>query len=246
MRIYQSTPIEEGMRLSLDARASHHIAHVLRAKIGDHLYIFNPESNCHGEFSATIIAIQKRVVIVEIAEFEPRQVESSLDISLAQSLVTREKMDWIIQKSVELGVKKIIPILAERSQIKWDSNRANARMAHWQGVATHACEQSGRIKIPTISSPLSLPMLLEQNQSKHGFVLSPGALSTNWLKEIYPSITVLIGPEGGLTRREIELAKAHRFIEISLGPRILRTETAAIMAIGLCQFQYGDLSKNFT
>ncbi len=240
-RVFQNCALIEGTSLALDANASHHLSRVLRAKQGDELIIFN---GLGGEYIATITHIDKKAVHVRIAAFDPREAESPLDLWLAQGISRGEKMDYTIQKAVELGVKKIIPLFTERCTVKLDEERLHKRLEHWQSIAIHAAEQSGRNRIPDILAPTTLEKALPLLQTPWRFALSPHVtqkLHTIQIDKLQ-SVLLLIGPEGGLSEHEILFTKAHHFLPLNLGPRIMRTETAAVAAITALQCYFGDMS----
>lgn len=241
-RIYQPIPLELHANIRLDDKASHHLARVLRAKQGDKLTIFNGEG---GEYTATITVIDKKGVQVNILSFTPVEIESPIHIHLAQGIARGEKMDFVVQKAVELGVTHIIPLVTERCNVRLAQEREEKRLLHWQAVVTSACEQSGRNRLPQLVAPSHLKEWLATVKADYRFVLSPHATQTLAVMSIPPgsSIVLMIGPEGGLSEAEIELAQAHQFIPMRLGPRVLRTETATIAAITALQWSYGDLSK---
>jgi 16S rRNA (uracil1498-N3)-methyltransferase len=239
-RIFQIAPLKTGAELELDTQATHHLARVLRAKVGDCITLFNGDG---GEFSAAITHIDKKKVIVKIGAYHPHSVESSLDLCLAQGIARGEKMDYMIQKAVELGVKKIIPLLTERSTVKLTPERRAQRANHWQSIVNSACEQSGRNSLPTLLPPQTLSAWLATQPSGHRFVLTPDGASR--LKQLSlsanASVTLLIGPEGGLSSGEIQQAEAQGFTSLNLGPRILRTETATVAVLTTFQCLFGDL-----
>jgi 16S rRNA (uracil1498-N3)-methyltransferase len=240
-RIYQRIPLSPDAMIQLDDQASHYVAHVLRAAINEELIIFNGEG---GEYSAVITAINKKNTTVKIKKFNPRESESSLELYLAQGISRGEKMDYTIQKAVELGIKKILPLLTERSTVKLDEERRIKRQQHWQSVAISACEQSGRNHVPVVLMPESFTKGLSMLSADWKFLLSP--TSNRRLKELpiqsTQHIILLIGPEGGLSENEIQEASRNGFLPLNLGPRILRTETAAVAAITALQCYFGDLN----
>jgi len=240
-RIFQNVTLVPGASLALDANASHHLSRVLRVKQGDKLVIFN---GLGGEYAATITQIDKKAVHVLISEFNPREAESPLDLCLAQGISRGEKMDYTIQKAVELGIKKIIPLFTERCTVKLDQERLNKRLEHWQAIARNSAEQSGRNRMPDILTPTTLENALPLIQADWRFVLSPHVNQKLHTIQIdkQQSVLLLIGPEGGLSEPEIELTKAHHFLPLNLGPRIMRTETAAVAAITALQCYFGDMS----
>ncbi|EKD54353.1 MAG: hypothetical protein ACD_60C00090G0002 [uncultured bacterium] len=239
-RIFQAIPLKVNTAIQLDQKASHHLARVLRASIGDPAIIFNGEG---GEYASVIQSIDKKTVTVEIKQLIDRDVESSLDLWLAQGISRGEKMDYTIQKAVELGVKKIIPLFTERCNVKLDSERSKKRIEHWQSIIISACEQCGRNTVPTILAPQSLDVWLKTAKADHCFVLSPHTdkkLKTFTI-ENHSRVILLIGPEGGLSEQEMTQAVQQCFLPLNLGPRILRTETAGIAAMTALQCLFGDL-----
>jgi 16S rRNA (uracil1498-N3)-methyltransferase len=234
-RIFQAIPLSLHVTIELDSQGSHHVARVLRAKMGDALTVFNGEG---GEYQGTIVRIDKKAVAVQL-----RDSESPLQLILAQGISRGEKMDYTIQKAVELGVSKIIPLLTERCNVKLDDERRQKRFQHWQSIVVSACEQSGRNKIPEIVMPQIFSAWLPTVEAEHCFVLAPTAEQT--LKEYSvqknAQVVLLIGPEGGLSQIEIAQSARHGFSPLMLGPRILRTETAAVAALAALQCCFGDL-----
>lgn len=190
-----------------------------------------------------LIRSLKKTVSVKIKFFSNRERESSLELYLAQGISRGEKMDFTIQKAVELGVKKIYPLLTERCNVKLDAERSAKRLLHWQLIITNACEQSGRNWIPEIMAPQSLASFLHTVTADHKFVLAPHAKIplTDYPLNSHDRVVLLIGSEGGLSEEEILQAQQQQFFPLNLGPRILRTETAAVAALTALQFYAGDL-----
>ncbi|MCD6039852.1 MAG: rsmE [Gammaproteobacteria bacterium] len=240
-RIFQSTALVCGSVILLDPQASHHLITVLRAKVNDIVTIFNGRG---GEYTAIVIQINKKQVSVEIKNYIAREAESSLELYLAQGISRGEKMDYTIQKAVELGVKKIIPLLTEHCTVKLNEDRRVKRFQHWQSIIISACEQSGRNYIPELLLPMTLEEGLHSMQADWCFALSPTALSHLKENQVqkHDRVLVLVGPEGGLSEREINLVSQQGFVPISLGPRILRTETAALAIITAMQCSFGDMN----
>jgi len=236
-RLFQAIPLSLHITVTLDPSASHHLANVLRTTVGEPVTLFNGEG---GEYAGTIHRIDKKQVIVKITEFIEREAESPLQLTLAQGISRGEKMDYTIQKAVELGVKTIVPLITERCNVKLDAQRWQKRLQHWQAIIISACEQSGRNRVPEITPPQPLAEWLPTVTSDVRFVLSPHTKSTAIMADI-ASITLLVGPEGGLSEKEMVIAKQYHFSSIQLGPRILRTETAAVAAIAAIQSQLGDM-----
>ncbi len=241
IRIYQASQLAENSILTLDEPASHHLARVLRASVGEEIVLFNGQG---GEYLSVIKQIDKKTVSVEIKKYSPREAESALDIRLAQCISRGEKMDYTIQKAVELGVKRIIPLFSERCNVKLDKDRSEKRLQHWQSIIVSACEQSGRNQLPELDKPQALDAWLSKEKADYRFVLSPHA-EENSLKTLNmprtASIVLLIGPEGGLSDREVHQAIQSGFLPLCLGPRILRTETAAVVGITVLQSHWGDM-----
>lgn len=238
-RIFQQAALSPGISLTLDHQASHHLFRVLRAKTGDAIVIFNGEG---GEYNAVITQIDKKKLEVKIGEFNPHEVESPLHIHLAQGIARGEKMDFIVQKAVELGVNAITPLVTSRCNVRLDHAREERRLSHWQAVIVGACEQSGRNRLPLITSPLDFKEWLSQVKGDYRFVLSPHVDKKLSLQSIpaHASIILLIGPEGGLSDEEVAMAISNGFIPMNLGKRVLRTETAALAALAALQARFGD------
>lgn len=240
-RIYQATALAVGKKCRLDDKASHHLARVLRAAAGDELILFN---GAGGEYAAIITHIDKKGVEVEMTSFSPREVESPIELCLAQGIARGEKMDFIIQKAVELGVTRIVPLLTERCNVRLDQEREEKRIQHWQSVIISACEQSGRNRLPMITPPITMEKWLPAIKADKKFVLSPHVT-----EKLHPekcrdrtSMVVLIGPEGGLSDQEVAMAVSYGFTAIHLGPRVMRTETAGVAALAVLQMLFGDLN----
>lgn len=223
----------------LPEQAAHHAARVLRLKEGDAVSIFNGQG---GECEARIIAIGKRGVEVEIVAWHPIERESPLQVVLAQAISAGEKMDYTLQKAVELGVGAIQPLASERSVVRLSGERAEKRVAHWQGVVIAACEQSGRNRVPEVA-PIR-PLFDWLGQPGRGglrLMLSPDA--PGGLRDLARPegpVTLLIGPEGGFSAEESLAAQNQGFAPLRLGARILRTETAALAMLAAMQLQWGD------
>ncbi|MFA6036624.1 MAG: 16S rRNA (uracil(1498)-N(3))-methyltransferase [Legionellales bacterium] len=235
-RIYQNTPIENQVQLSPEAMR--HVVNVLRLQTGAPVILFNGDNHeYHGELEIR----DKRTVLVNIHNKLFVNRESPLRIHLAQGIARGEKMDFIIQKAIELGVHEITPLFTQRCNVKLDQERMPKRLAHWQAVAVSAAEQCGRNQITQINPPLEFAPFVESELLGQKFILSHRAQQD--LKSIAntKACTLLVGPEGGFELHELKMAENHDFMPIVLGPRILRTETAALVAVSLLQSQLGDL-----
>lgn len=241
-RFYQQTPMQVGDELELSATNHRHAVQVLRLKVGDSLILFNGEG---GEYQTKLVSSDKRNSLVMIKEYDRVNRESTLDITLAVASIKSDKMDFALQKAVELGVTAIQPIDTERSVIKINnSKRLQKKMQHWQGVLIAACEQSGRTAIPELRETCSLESLISDCANKNCIAMLPQAskkLKDLKLKDTTFGITLIIGPEGGLSPDEERMMMANSVQAVTFGKRILRAETAVVAGITACQMQWGDL-----
>jgi 16S rRNA (uracil1498-N3)-methyltransferase len=228
--------------LEVDSDRAHYLSRVLRLGVGDSLSVFDGAGS---EFAATISNMSKSSAILRIGEKIPTATESSLRLHLVQGISRGERMDFVVQKATELGVKRITPVLTEYGVVKLDAVRAEKRRNHWQKVAASACEQSGRVLLPLIDSAIPLKNWFgnKPEQVDADLILKPGAATP--LANIdapETKVCVLIGPEGGFSNTEYEDADMAGFRPVSLGPRVLRTETASIATLAVLQSLWGDLS----
>lgn len=239
-RVHVEAPLQSGHSLTITGSAGIHIARVLRLRAGDAITVFNGHG---GEYAGSIEAIHRDTVTVKVADFRAIERESAFQLSLAQGISRGERMDWVVQKATELGVARIVPLFTERSVVQLDARQAARKIQHWRSIAIAACEQSGRNRVPEIATPLSIFELLEQRRPGDcELLLSPGASARIAdLPARGPAATVLIGPEGGLADVEHEAAVRTGFSPVRMGPRVLRTETAAVCALTLLQQKFGDL-----
>lgn len=239
VRIYQDGQYDLGATVSLSPAAVQHVALVMRMREGERITLFRGDNR---EFAAVITRVQKREVLVQIEHVAVVDRESPLGVHLAQGVSKGDRMEWVIQKAVELGVTQITPILTERSVVRLDAERSAKKEAHWQSVAIHACEQCGRNQIPVVNPMCSLEQFFKQCHVPVKWVLHPDANQT--MADYQPEsrdMALLIGPEGGFSSTEFLGASEQGYFPLSLGPRILRTETAAITAISLLQARFGDM-----
>jgi 16S rRNA (uracil1498-N3)-methyltransferase len=238
-RLYFPGEIPEHGLFEAPAEQAHHLVHVLRLAAGDSVTVFDGRGS---EYAATIDRISKSAVIVRIGEARDVSRESSLSITLAQGISSGERMDYTVQKAVELGVADIQPIATERSVVRLTSERAVKRVAHWQAIAAAACEQCGRNVVPRVLPVATLTgWLAAAPIDALRLTLAPDAAST--LRELprpASRVVLLVGPEGGFSQRERGDAGSAAFTPVRLGPRVLRTETAAIAAIAAMQVLWGD------
>lgn len=240
VRIYQTGNYDIGQQVELSPEAAQHVSVVLRMQAGDSLTLFNG-TNC--EFPSIITHIKKKQVIVAIEQSQECNKESALNIHLAQAISKGDRMEWVMQKSVELGVHSITPLLTERCAVKVDKERLQKKVLQWQAIVIAACEQCGRNTVPVVHPPVTFATFLPRVQTQLKLILHPQD-GKSWrdypLNEV-SNITLLIGPEGGFSAAELRQALEHTFAPLQLGPRILRTETAAISALSLLQAVGGDL-----
>lgn len=239
-RIFCDGPLASGAELTLPAAGAYHVARVLRMREGAALSVFDGTGH---EFRAEITRVRGDEVAVRLAEPLSGTSESPLKITLVQGVSRSERMDWTLQKATELGVTAIAPVLTARSVVRLDEQQAQKKQAHWRGIVIAACEQCGRSKIPSVATPLSLKDYFATAQ-KTGLrlVLSPSAPgSLAGLSSLPNKVELLIGPEGGLDDDELQAAQKAGFMPVRLGPRVLRTETAAVVALTVLQALWGDL-----
>lgn len=240
LRFHSPIALTVGQSVPLSDNALAHAVRVMRLKVGDTLTLFCGDGF---DYQCALSSIEKKSARVEVLSRTQVSNESPLSIRLLQGISSGDRMDYTIQKAVELGVTEIYPLSTERCVTKLSGDRAEKRTEHWQGVAIAACEQSGRAVIPHVHAPLALPQWLSQYATPDclNLLLNPvGAQRLAALSKPDHPIHLLIGPEGGLSPAEIELATQHHFQSIVLGPRILRTETAALTAIAGMQTLWGD------
>jgi len=240
-RLYLSSELQPGAELQLDEEQTRYIGRVLRLRVGDSLLVFNGDQ---GEFNATLTNVSRTSASIELQEHRRTETESPLKVHLVQGISRGERMDFVVQKATELGVKRISPVLTEHGVVKLDAARTARRREHWQKIAESACEQSGRIRPPLIDTPLPLKSWFGQRsrQPDIELVLQPGAAKALMSIALpQTKVCILIGPEGGFSDSEYDDAAVAGFVAVSLGPRILRTETAALAALAVLQAAWGDL-----
>lgn len=244
-RVFVDAPLSAGEAVALPDGPARHLTRVLRLGSGDALVAFNGRG---GEFPATIESAQRDRVVVRLGEHLAADRESPLATTLLQGMARGEKMDQVVQKATELGVTRVIPVMTTRGNVRLDADGAARRQQHWLAVAIAACEQSGRNRVPRIDAPLSLADACASADAMLRLVLvpDPGAAALQaLLAQGGPrpgSIALLVGPEGGLDAQEIHIAQVAGFAPCTLGPRILRTETAAPAALAALQYAAGDFA----
>lgn len=241
-RVYLNGPLAPGERTLITGDAANHISRVLRLRPNDPVVLFDGRG---GEYAAKLAEVQGAKVLAEIGEHRAVERESKLDITLLQGIARGDRMDIIVQKSTELGVTRIVPVITERSVVKLAPHTAHKKHAHWLAIAIAACEQCGRNRLPEIAQPQSMSDAAadESLAGARRIMLVPGAEKTlaSAVTGATP-VALLIGPEGGLTAVETEIATRNGFMGCRIGPRILRTETASLAAIAALQVVAGDFA----
>lgn len=238
-RVYVETNLTAGVSVTIGDDSFHHLSHVLKHREGDTIYAFDGNG---GYFESTIISKSKRSITLQPEIFVKDNRESGLRLTLAQGVSRGQKMDFTIQKAVELGVYIFVPIMTDRSNVRLDSERSDKRLNHWQKIIISACEQCGRNVLPTILEPVKLEEWVSVDTNSMRLVLEPESGSSfSDLKHEDADISLICGPEGGLSDNELDICTKSGYLAVSLGPRILRTETAAISALAILQSRWGDI-----
>lgn len=241
-RIHTAVPLSAGASVDLDETASQHVGRVLRMQPGQQLELFCGDGL---DYPAEIVSVSKKVVSVQLGQPVHNALESPLTITLGQVISKGDRMDYAVQKSVEMGVSRIVPLVSERCDVRLRGDREEKRVRHWQKVAISAAEQCGRAVIPEIlpvtgldqwfalSADSELRLVLHHRTERPLQDLTPPA-----------SLALLVGPEGGLSAAEIAAAEAQGFLATAMGPRVLRTETAPVAAMAVCQWLWGDTGRS--
>jgi 16S rRNA (uracil1498-N3)-methyltransferase len=240
-RLFSPIPLQPHCRFTLGNGQARYLARALRLRPGDTLTLFD---GAGGEYGAEILQVGKITVEIETGAFTEHGLESGLPIRLVQGISKGSRMDTVVQKATELGVQRISPVLSEYSVLRLDGEKAAKRREHWQKIASSACEQCGRNVVPPIDAVMPITSWHEMSSGEPAtrLVLVPGASATlASVSRPRSGISLLIGPEGGFSDAEQKQAAISGYIPVSLGPRILRTETAAIAAITAVQTLWGDL-----
>lgn len=238
-RFYDPQPLSQGSEISLCDEVVQHVSRSLRMRQGDKIILFNGDGF---EYQAQLTNVEKRKVSAHISEQTDPKTESSLQIRIGQTLSRGERMDYAIQKSTETGVCQITPLFSERCEVKLPPDRQEKRVKHWQQIAISACEQSGRVTPPDIQLPETLEQWIKAQDAELKLVLHHHSEQPLQMIDPPSSVALLIGPEGGLTAEEVELAVENGFKPLALGPRVMRTETAPVAALTLLNYLWGDLS----
>lgn len=240
-RLFQDTYLSVGDNIVLDAQATVHVTRVLRLKPGDEVIVFNGRG---GEYHGRLVAQEKRSAHIFLERFFKPDVESPLNITLAQGISRGERMDYTVQKAVELGVTRIVPLLTERTGVNLQGGRKQRRREHWQSIVSSACEQCGRNQLAELEDIETLPRYLahcaETGPATRLVLHHRTQQSLAQLPLRNNEVVLLVGPEGGLSATEIALAQQAGFEAIRFGPRVMRTETAAVAALAVLQSRWGD------
>lgn len=240
-RVFVDAPLESGNIVDLPDDSAAHLAKVLRARSGDEFMLFNGDGR---DFTGVIGSVRGKHVTAEIGAAHMVETESRLAITLVQCVPRAEKMDLIVQKATELGVRRIVPVISQRSVVRLAEHQGQSKQSHWQAVMVSACEQCGRARLPTIEPPVQLLNYLGGlAPSAHPrWVLEPQTAATAPPRRPLTAAEIAIGPEGGFAADELEAFRLAGFSPLGLGPRVLRTETAAIAALVWLQTLFGDMS----
>ena len=238
-RIFTGQVLQAESTFNLEPGPSQHLARALRMQVGSEITLFDGRG---GEYPAVISALGKKSVSVNTLEHRDIEVESPLHVHLGIAISRGERMDWVIQKATELGVSRITPLFTERTEVKLKGERAGKKLDHWRQVATSACEQCGRNRVPDIDELMTLPVWLDQAQAALKLVLHHRADALPQKEDPPKSVSLLVGPEGGLSAIEIETAENQGFRSLRLGKRVLRTETAPLAALAVLQSRWGDMA----
>ncbi len=239
-RIHVDAELGPGLELSLPAAAAHHVRGVLRLVRDDELVVFDGRG---AEYEARLVAVARDDVRVLLGAACGRVTESPLEVTLVQSISRGERMDYTIQKAVELGIQRIVPVVSQRTVVRLSAEREDKRLIHWRGIVRHAAEQSGRSCLPEVTAVCTLDNWLAAPARVPAYLLQPDS-GRSLASEPAPgsAVALLVGPEGGFERDEIRRLIESGVQAVHLGPRILRTETAALVALAIIQAHWGDLA----
>jgi 16S rRNA (uracil1498-N3)-methyltransferase len=236
-RVYTDQPLEAGAEITLEEDSSHHLHHVLRLQAGDNIQLFNDGK----EYAAMLGQIGKHGTTAMLRKLVFEEPEPKLKIHLLIGISRGERMDFALQKATELGVNRITPVFTKRCVVKLNEKKQASRMAHWGKIIINACEQSGRCRLPLLDPPLEVGAAVMKHSGGAPLLLDHRSNKTlHDLKKPKTNITILVGPEGGLSSDERKLARTQEFTGIRLGPRVMRTETAPLAAIAAIQTLWGD------
>jgi 16S rRNA (uracil1498-N3)-methyltransferase len=237
-RVYVNATLVPGSLVELPGDSAAHLAKVLRARSGDEIVLFTGDGR---EFAGAVESVRGSRVTAAVGEGWEVDRESRLAVTLLQCVPRGDRMDFIVQKATELGIARIVPLISQRSVVRLDASQAESKAAHWRAVAINACEQCGRNRLPVIEAPRALINHLGETSPGPRLLFDPELRSEAPLPGIDATVDIAIGPEGGFAPEELEAFRVSGFVAVRLGPRVLRTETAAIAAITWLQSRFGDL-----
>lgn len=237
-RLFNRGPLAGQARIVLDPVGARHLREALRMRVGDGLMVFD---GLGGEYHAVIDQIDRQQVALRLGGFVEVSRESPLEVTLAQGISRGERMDYTLQKAVELGVSRLVPLATERSTVRLDDERARKRNEHWQGIIRHAAEQSGRTALPPLEEVRTVAAHAAIDAAPLRLMLDPAAAQSLASLPLAPSVSLAVGPEGGFSSGERDVLLAAGYRGVRLGPRVFRTETAALVALALLQARMGDL-----
>jgi 16S rRNA (uracil1498-N3)-methyltransferase len=239
-RFHVPQALAAGQQLELPADVAHHV-NVVRMEPGDTLTLFNGDG---GEYRAVLTEVQKKKAWAEVKVFDPREAELPFAVTLAQALPEGSKMDWIIEKAVELGVVAIQPLAARRCVVRLSAERAEKKLEHWNGIVVSASEQCGRNRLASVTMPVEFREWITQQDLHRRVILTPRASASlaDWARHQPPqAVCIMVGPEGGFSDEEEAEALRHGALPLSIGPRVLRTETAALAAVSILAAAWGGI-----
>lgn len=239
-RFHVPQPLAAGQQLELPADVAHHV-NVVRMEPGDTLTLFNGDG---GEYTAVLTDVQKKKAWADVKLFTPREVELPFAVTLAQALPEGTKMDWIIEKAVELGVAAIQPLAARRCVVRLSAERAEKKLEHWNGVVVSASEQCGRNRLAAVAPPLEFREWIGRQDLHKRVILTPRATESlaDWARhQPAQALSIMVGPEGGFSDEEEAEALRNGALPLSIGPRVLRTETAALAAVSILAAAWGGI-----
>ncbi len=241
-RIFTEQGLAPDSELQLEQRAAHYLVRVLKLRPGDVLVLFNGDGF---DYAAELISVNRDALTVRVNTRLPAAAESPLRLTLVQAVGKGDRMDYSLQKATELGVAQVQPVFSTRTEVRLQGARLDKRMSHWRGVLVAACEQSGRATLPLLADALSLDEWLDRSSGEVRYVLDPRAeRCLAGCEKPGPAATVVIGPEGGFTEQEMQRLVLAGVTAVSLGPRVLRTESAGPAAITVLQTLYGDFAPD--
>ncbi|WP_440996466.1 16S rRNA (uracil(1498)-N(3))-methyltransferase [Arhodomonas sp. SL1] len=237
-RVFLPGPLASGITVTPGGEVIAHLR-ARRLRTGDTLTVFDGRG---GEYAARLERLERRAASMTLLEHRSREAEPPVPVVLLQGVAKGERMDTAVQKAVELGATRVVPVITDHCVVRLDPERAEKRRQHWQRVATSACEQCGRNRVPVLDAPMPLTKAWDRADGLQGIVLDPdGGDGISSLPPAGPGIALLVGPEGGLSHAELAEARNRGFLALALGPRVLRAETAAIAALSVLQARFGDL-----